>query len=181
MFRKLEQDRPTLLLDEVDALFGTKRSAESYEGLRAILNAGNRRGTTVPRMVGEGKSMRVQDFATFGPKVLMGIGELPATIADRSIPIRLERRARSEPVTRFRYREAEPAALPIREALEAHLAPHHRPAGARPPGHPAPARRPSIRWLGAAAGYRGRGRRPLAGTSPSGCHRPLRRPHGRHG
>ena len=52
----------------------------------------------------------------------MGIGELPATIADRSIPIRLERRARSEPVTRFRIREAEAEAVPIREALEAYLA-----------------------------------------------------------
>jgi hypothetical protein len=123
LFRKLEQDRPTLLLDEVDAIFGTKRQAESHEGIRAILNAGNRRGTTVPRMVGEGRKMQVQDFATFGPKVLLGIGELPATIADRAIPVRLERRARSEPVTRFRIREAEPAAIPIREALEAHLAP----------------------------------------------------------
>lgn len=123
MFRKLEQDKPTLLLDEVDALFGTKRQADSYEGLRAIVNAGNRRGTTVPRMVGEGKRMRVQDFSTFGPKVLLGIGELPAPIADRAIPVRLERRARSEPVTRFRIREAEPAAIPIREALEAQLAP----------------------------------------------------------
>ncbi len=123
LFRKLEQDHPTLLLDEVDAIFGTKRQAESHEGLRAILNAGNRRGTTVPRMVGEGKRMKVQDFSTFGPKVVLGIGELPATIADRSIPIRLERRARSEPVAKFRAREAEPAAVPIRDALEGHLAP----------------------------------------------------------
>ena len=122
LFRKLEQDHPTLLLDEVDAIFGTRRAAESAEGIRAILNAGNRRGTTVPRMVGEGRKMRVQDFATFGPKVLLGIGDLPATIADRAIPVRLERRARSEPVTRFRIREAEPAALPIREALEGYLA-----------------------------------------------------------
>ena len=122
VFRKLAQDHPTLLLDEVDAIFGTKRQADSNEGLRAILNAGNRRGTTVPRVVGEGKRMRVEDFAVFGPKAIAGIGPLPDTVADRSIPVRLERRARSEPVARFRIREAEPAALPIRDALEAHLA-----------------------------------------------------------
>jgi hypothetical protein len=123
VFRKLAQDHPALLLDEVDAIFGTKRQADSNEGLRAILNAGNRRGTTVPRMVGEGKHMRVEDFAVFGPKAIAGIGKLPDTVADRSIPVRLERRARSEPVAKFRIREAEPAALPIREALEGYLSP----------------------------------------------------------
>ena len=61
----------------MDALSGTKRQADSSEGLRAIVNAGNRRGTTVPRMVGEGKRMRVQDLSTFGPKVLLGIARRP--------------------------------------------------------------------------------------------------------
>ena len=123
VFRKLAQDHPTLLLDEVDAIFGTRRQADSNEGLRAILNAGNRRGTRVPRIVGEGKKMRVEDFDVFGPKALAGIGKLPDTVADRSIPVRLERRARSEPVARFRMREAEPVAVPIRESLEAHVEP----------------------------------------------------------
>ncbi|MBA2555899.1 MAG: DUF3631 domain-containing protein [Chloroflexi bacterium] len=38
-------------------------------------------------------------------------------MADRSIPIRLERRARGEAVERFRYREAKERAEPIRAAL----------------------------------------------------------------
>src|SRR5205823_998737 len=47
IFRKIDKDRPTLLLDETDAIFG-KRNGENYEGLRALLNAGNRRGRHGP-------------------------------------------------------------------------------------------------------------------------------------
>lgn len=122
VFRKIDADRPTLLLDEVDAVFTGKRDKE-HEGLRAILNAGTRRGTTVPRIVGEGKRMRVQDFGVFGPKALAAIGALPDTIADRAIPVRLERRARSEAVERFRVRQASEAAGPVRTALEAAIRP----------------------------------------------------------
>lgn len=122
VFRKIDADAPTLLLDEVDAVFTGKRDKE-HEGLRAILNAGTRRGTTVPRVVGEGKRMTVQDFATFGPKALAAIGTVPDTISDRAIPVRLERRARSEAIERFRVREASEAAEPLREALEVAVGP----------------------------------------------------------
>jgi hypothetical protein len=116
IYRKVEADQPTLLLDEVDTTFGT-RASERTEGIRALLNAGNRRGTTVPRMVGEGRKMRVHDFPTFCPKVLAGIGQLPDTVADRSIAVSLQRRARNEPVERFRYRAAKAAAADVRAAL----------------------------------------------------------------
>src|SRR6476659_295728 len=36
-----QRPRPTLLLDEADAIFGP-RTAERYEGVRAVLNSGNR-------------------------------------------------------------------------------------------------------------------------------------------
>ncbi|HEX9044437.1 MAG TPA: hypothetical protein VF802_05355 [Candidatus Limnocylindrales bacterium] len=48
VYRKIDRDRPTLLLDEADAIFG-RAASDRYEGLRALLNAGNRRGTRVPR------------------------------------------------------------------------------------------------------------------------------------
>lgn len=103
VFRKIHADRPTLLLDETDAIFG-KRNGENYEGLRALLNAGNRRGTNVPRCVGT--SQNLVSFSVYCPKAIAGIGELPDTIADRSIPIRLKRKARSEQAERFRRRDA---------------------------------------------------------------------------
>ena len=85
-----QRPRPTMLLDEADAVFG-RRTAERYEGLRAILNSGNRPGTPVPRVRLQGRQRDVEWFDVFGPKVVAGIGDLPPTVADRSIPIRLKR------------------------------------------------------------------------------------------
>lgn len=52
LFRKIEKDCPTLLLDEVDTIWSSQARSED-EGLRALLNAGfRRRGSTVPRCVG---------------------------------------------------------------------------------------------------------------------------------
>jgi hypothetical protein len=53
-----EDDPPTLLFDEVDALFGNKRKAEDNEDLRALLNAGHERGRSVIRCVGPGRYRR---------------------------------------------------------------------------------------------------------------------------
>jgi 5S rRNA maturation endonuclease (ribonuclease M5) len=118
MFRKIERDRPTILLDESDALWGAK--ADGREGLRALLNAGYRRGATVPRVVGDGAGMTVQDFPVYGPKALAGLaGRLPRTIASRSIPIRLQRRAKGETVERFRARRAAAELAPLRLRLAA--------------------------------------------------------------
>jgi hypothetical protein len=105
-FRKLAADGPTLLFDEVDTIFRDKGG--NFEGIRALLNAGYKRGATVPRVVGEGKAMEVKEFAVFGPKALAGIGDLPDTVADRSIPIRLTRRAPHERVAPFRLRDVRP-------------------------------------------------------------------------
>jgi hypothetical protein len=113
LFRKIEAVTPTLMLDETDAIFD--RSNGSTEPLRALLNAGNRRGTSVPRCVGP--TQQLVDFNIFCPKALAGIGELPDTVADRSIPIRLERKRADEAVQRFRRREALEVAEPIAQAL----------------------------------------------------------------
>lgn len=114
-----ERPRRTLLLDEADAIFGPKADTRRFEGLRGILNSGNRRGTMVPRVRMEGSRRELERFDVYGPKAIAGIGKLPDTVADRSIPIRMKRRAPGERVERFRTRIAEQAAIPIREWLEA--------------------------------------------------------------
>lgn len=116
LFRSIGAAPPALLFDEIDAIFGPK--ARDREDLRSLMNAGYRRGAEVLRCVGEGSKQEVQAFAVFCPKVLAGIGELPDTVADRSLPIRLERRARNEPVERFRRRDAEDEGTRLREACE---------------------------------------------------------------
>jgi hypothetical protein len=124
LFRSLAVSPPrTLLMDEVDAIFGAKANG-NHEDLRALLNSGHRRGMPVLRCVGE-RNTQVKEFEVFGPKALAGIGALPDTVADRSLPIRLKRRAPSERVERFRTRDAESEAKELcargEEFAAAHL------------------------------------------------------------
>jgi hypothetical protein len=118
LFREIDREQPTLLLDEVDALF-TNGKDDRKEPLRALLNAGFERKARVPRCVGQGNSFIVQHFKVFCAKVFAGIGSLPDTISDRCIPIRLTRKSRDERVERFRRRDAETLAAPIARRLEA--------------------------------------------------------------
>lgn len=115
LFRKLGQGDLTLLFDEVDAVFG-KNVSDSQEGVRAVLNAGFQRGATVPRCAEHGKEL--VEFAVFGPKLLAGIGLPPPTVRDRSFLIEMKRKKRTETVSRFRRRDAEALAAPLRERLE---------------------------------------------------------------
>jgi len=115
LFRSIANDRPTLLFDEIDAIFGPK--ARDREDLRGMINAGHRRGAEVRRVGGANRD-KLERFPVFCPKALAGIGTLPETVADRSLPVRLERRAPSEAVERFRRRDIEPLAAALRERVE---------------------------------------------------------------
>ncbi|HEV3318873.1 MAG TPA: DUF3631 domain-containing protein [Solirubrobacteraceae bacterium] len=113
VYRKINKDKPTLMLDEVDGIF---RKGSPYEHLQTLLNAGNRSGTKVPRVLNP-QSDALIEYSIWCPKVLAGIGTLPDTIADRSIPIRLERRTRDQRVERFRDKQVNPIAAEVRERI----------------------------------------------------------------
>lgn len=115
LLRKIAASGPTLMLDECDAIFNSKNA--NTEPLRALLNAGNRRGTSVPRCVGP--TQKLVDFAIFCPKALAGIGQLPDTITDRSIVVRMARKRPDELAARFRIREAMPAGKALHDRLAA--------------------------------------------------------------
>jgi hypothetical protein len=105
--------RPTMLLDEVDAIFGG-RQAEKYEELRGILNAGTTKDTTVDRIEMRGTVAVPVEFKVFGPKALASIGDLPDTITDRSIVIRLKRQPKGGhrlPKARIRSIKADAAGI----------------------------------------------------------------------
>jgi hypothetical protein len=112
VYRKIDRDHPTVLLDEYDTVFKDR----DYEPLRALLNAGNEPGTTVPRCGGANRDQLI-DFEIYCAKALAGIGKLPDTIADRTIEIRLKRKKAGEEVERFRRRIAREAAEPVRQLL----------------------------------------------------------------
>src|SRR5262249_51412064 len=64
IFRLLDKEEPTLLVDEAEGLEGRSERAEA---LRTILNEGYKRGALVPRCVGEDND--IQFFRVFSPKV----------------------------------------------------------------------------------------------------------------
>jgi Protein of unknown function (DUF3631) len=120
LFRVIDKRQPTLLVDEVDALFSNKSPREE---LRGILNAGYRRGAVVHRMGGSNNTS-LHTFSVYCPKAFAGIGNcLPDTIADRSIPISLKRRTRAESVERFRLRDVEGEGHALRDRLTDWLEP----------------------------------------------------------
>ena len=114
--RKIDKEHPTLLLDETDATFrGDKEYAET---LRGILNTGYLRSGKTSVCVTRGQSIDYVDLSTFGLKALAGIGNLPDTVADRSIPIRLERKLTTETVERFRRKNIEKEASCLQARLQ---------------------------------------------------------------
>ena len=113
--RKVDQDKPTLLLDEMDAAMGS--GDEYMETVRGILNSGFSRNGKVSICVGKGADLSFRDLSCFGPKAFAGIGDIADTIADRSIVIMMRRKRDSETVKRFRDRDVRQRAKPMREAL----------------------------------------------------------------
>jgi hypothetical protein len=102
LYRMLERGL-TLLLDEVEFLKG-KSQSESTQLIVAVLNAGHRKGGTVPRCEGGGHEVR--DFHVYGPKLFAVIGRLPETLMDRSIVVQMKRRTKAQKVARFRQARA---------------------------------------------------------------------------
>lgn len=117
LFRSIDPESPpTIGIDEADAHWG---SGKDNEPLRAIINAGHRRGQEVKRTNMEsGRKGSVESFATFAAVALAGIGKLPPTIMDRSVVIRMRKRAPGEVVARWRARVSEPEGWGIRNDLE---------------------------------------------------------------
>lgn len=95
-----QENRPTILYDEIDAIFGPQ--ARGNEDLRAMVNAGYRRGATIGRCYGENGKILTQDLPTFGAVAFGGLGDLPNTIMSRSIIIRMRKRMPCESVEPFR-------------------------------------------------------------------------------
>ncbi|RSM56596.1 hypothetical protein DMB66_33845 [Actinoplanes sp. ATCC 53533] len=99
-------DPPTLLVDEADTIFGGK-AAETNEELRGLLNAGHQRNR--PTIRWDNARNRVEKIATFAMAALAGIGQMPDTIEDRAVVVRMRRRAPGETVAPYRHRRDGPA------------------------------------------------------------------------
>ena len=100
---KVSQDPPpTLFYDEIDTVYGQK--ARGNEDLRAVLNAGHRRGATAGRGLWGPDGLTGQDYAAYCAVALAGLGGLPDTIADRAVVISMKKRKHTERVEQWRGR-----------------------------------------------------------------------------
>ena len=97
VYRAVEAWRPTLLVDEADTFLAER------EELRGVINSGhNRRSAVVVRVVEVDGEQEPKKFSTWAPKAIAQIKDLPDTLQDRSIAIRLRRKLPGEKVARFR-------------------------------------------------------------------------------
>jgi Protein of unknown function (DUF3631) len=110
-----EDDPPTVLVDEADALFGSKKAADGNEDLRGVLNAGFQRNRPLNRW--DVNHRRLEQLQCFAMVALASIGDLPDTIQDRAVVVRMRRRAAGETVQPFRDRRDAPALNQLRDRL----------------------------------------------------------------
>ncbi len=108
-------NRPTILFDEIDTVFGPK--AKDNEEVRGFLNAGHRRGAVAYRCVGMGTQQTVVPFPSFCAVAIAGLNDVPDTIATRSVIVRMRKRAPKEQVSPWRTKTGEPIGTRLRLAL----------------------------------------------------------------
>ncbi|GAB4050180.1 DUF3631 domain-containing protein [Catellatospora paridis] len=112
-------DALTLLVDEADTIFGPK--AGENEDLRGLLNAGHQRGRPAIRY--DANTQRVETIETFCMAALAGIGQMPDTIEDRAVVVKMRRRAPDETVKPWRIKRDRPQMLKLSAELSAWLKP----------------------------------------------------------
>ena len=116
--RLVSHRRRTVLLDEIDSIFGNAKRQEANGDLCAFLNSGYRRGGKSYRCSTGSKKIEPEEFDAFACVAVAGLRDLPDMLASRCIFIRMKRRAPGEQVEAFRLRYHPAEAKPIKESLE---------------------------------------------------------------
>jgi hypothetical protein len=118
LYRRIGVGEVTILLDEADAIWKRGKADETAEALRSIVNAGHRKSATVGRVEMSGQAAKLVRFRVYAPAAIAGIGNLPDTIMDRAVIIRMRRRAPDEPVRDYRERVTRPEGEALRDQLQ---------------------------------------------------------------
>jgi hypothetical protein len=94
LFRRISDEAglPTVLYDEIDTVFGPKAKGDNEE-IRAVLNAGHRKGAFAGRCVVRGKSVETEELPCYAAVAVARLGWLPDSLLTRSVIIRMHRRA----------------------------------------------------------------------------------------
>lgn len=96
LFRVVEQEQPTLLLDDADSWLLRDPNDERH----SLINSGHKRGGKVLRCVGDNHDLKA--FSTFCAKVIAFIGKSKDTLHNRSIEIVLRRKVAGERIQSLR-------------------------------------------------------------------------------
>lgn len=113
LFRSVEVDRVTLLVDEADQL-----KAPSKDGLNEkleILRSGYRRSGSVGRIEGDDRA-RV-DFSTYSMKAIANVSGLEDALEDRTISLPVERKPKEVHVAKLVHRKVQRQAQVMRNKL----------------------------------------------------------------
>jgi hypothetical protein len=119
LYRVIEKDRPTLLLDEQEDIKGkTGWNARYLE----LLNSGYLKSGRA--MVCVGDDFEPTEFSTYCPKMIANINGIEKTLADRTIPLHLMRSDKELKV--WRLAEAREAMHDIRNQMYTMMLQHHK-------------------------------------------------------
>jgi hypothetical protein len=124
VFRKISDEAglPTLLMDEIDAVFSNSGKADGNEDLRGLLNSGYRKGATAGRAAVRGREIVTEEWPSYCAVALAGLNQLPDTLMTRSVVINMKRRAHGQKIESYRRRVNAPAAAALTTRLEAFAA-----------------------------------------------------------
>src|SRR5262249_25347960 len=102
LFRYIEVEHPTLLIDEADSFLNDN------EEMRGILNSGHTKTAAhVIRNVEINGEHKPKRFSTWSPKAIATIRWLADTLEDRAIVVQLQRKPKAAKVARLRKRDSE--------------------------------------------------------------------------
>jgi hypothetical protein len=97
VYRIIEANNPLcLLIDESDTFL------RQNDELRGVLNSGFEQSGQVIRVVEMNQDYVPVAFQTYCAVALAAIGAIPGTVADRAVPVRLDRKAANQPVEKLR-------------------------------------------------------------------------------
>ena len=113
LYRVVDLERAAILHDEAQQL--GQHATGLSTGMRELLNAGIDRNATVIRADSGGG---IKKYRVYSPKVIALVGPLDSVLADRCLPVDMERKTNADYVKQYRSRSVEPIGKILHDELE---------------------------------------------------------------
>ena len=112
-----QDDRPTLMLDEIDMVF--EYGAKWANEIRILINVGHARGSDIGRVAKENGAFVPERLSSYCALAMAGIdmGRMPDTVLSRSVVINMRRRLPGEQINSWRTKRDGPQAKILKERV----------------------------------------------------------------